>query len=80
MPFSCFDYPADVPPGSSYRNTVPSALPGPHRMGLLNCFSYPGDVPPGPRQMPTSSSCFRYPGDVPPGPRQMPGTSTCFKY
>ena len=80
MPWTCFDYPADVTSGAKNPD---AAQPGPRRMPNTLCFSYPGDRP---RTMPFGS-CFSYPADVPLGdsaepdlgdPRKMP--SMCFNY
>lgn len=80
MPWSCFDYPADVPPGARISG---AARPGPRRMPITTCFGYPGDRP---RTMPIGG-CFSYPADIPlgdsaepdpGGPRKMP--YMCFSY
>jgi len=81
MPWSCFSYPADVPPGTGKFNAARSAPPGLHRMPATYCFSYPGDLHP----------CFSYPANAPlggadryaaqpalPGLRKMP--NICFRY
>ncbi len=93
MPFPCFSYPADVPPGIRNPDAGQPGLRAPRLMPFA-CFSYPADVP---RSMPLpcfsypTTICFRYPPDVPPGignrdaaqpglrdPRRMP--YTCFRY
>jgi hypothetical protein len=74
MPWTCFSYPADVPPGIGRRDVTqsdPSGPSGPHRMVTTHCFSYPADLspvtatngaaeaaPPCPRR--TNSTCFSY--------------------
>ena len=76
MPWSCFGYPADVPPGRRSDNTGPGLPPGLRRMPVYCCFSYP-------------HSCFSYPADVTSGNRggaqpispelrRMP--NSCFRY
>ncbi len=64
MPWSCFTYPADAPPGTKNPGGVQPGLRG---MPNTICFSYSADVPLGdgvrpdlddPRTMP--SMCFRY--------------------
>jgi hypothetical protein len=81
MPYPCFSYPADVPPGTGTRDAAQPA-----QSGLLSCFSYPADVPPGTgtrnAAQPAQSgllNCFSYPAEVPPGLRRMP-SGTCFRY
>jgi hypothetical protein len=74
MPFMCFSYPSDVPPGIGNCDAV---QPDPRRMPFacfsdpIMCFSYPSDVPLGTRN-----------GDVAPPPlpglRRMP--YSCFSY
>ena len=76
MPYPCFSYPVDVPPGAGKRDAA-QASPRDPQIGYP-CFSYP--------QM-----CFGYPSDAPlgarnrdaaqatlPGLRRMPGM--CFRY
>jgi hypothetical protein len=69
MPWTCFDYPADVPPGARMPTTLCFGYPGdrPRTMPAGCCFSYLADVPPGdsaepdlgdPRKMPYM--CFSY--------------------
>lgn len=76
MPWTCFSYSGDMPPGIGNRNAAQPALPGLRRMPW-SCFSYPADVRPGignamqpalsdQRRMP-DSQCFRYQSDVPMG-------------
>ncbi len=64
MPWTCFNYPADVPPGTRNPNAV---QPGLRSMPAGCCFSYSADVPLGdgvepdlgdPLKMPFM--CFRY--------------------
>jgi hypothetical protein len=75
MPFTCYSYPADVPPGAPVRSGARSALSGPHRMRTgTACFRDPADAP---RSMPFM--CFSYPS-APPGMRQVPTGGTCFRY
>jgi hypothetical protein len=75
MPFPCFSYTADMPPGIRNPRTMPHA-----------CFSYLAEVP---RSMPFS--CFSYPAHAPldgrnrnaaqptlPDLRKMP--AICFRY
>ena len=80
MPWSCFNYPADVPPGTRNPNAVQPGLRG---MPNTLCFSYPGHAP---RSMP-AGCCFSYSADVPLGdgvesdlgdPLKMP--FMCFRY
>jgi hypothetical protein len=84
MPYTCFSYSADLPPGTRARGAARPGLGDPLRMPNP-CFSYPADVP---RSMPYA--CFSYPiGATPcagnraappalPGLRRMP--SMCFRY
>jgi hypothetical protein len=78
MPYPCFSYPADAPPGTRNRNAAQETLRGLRRMPYP-CFSYP-------------HMCFSYPADVlldtrnraaaqpdQPGLRKMP-SGTCFRY
>jgi hypothetical protein len=78
MPFTCYSYPADMPPGGANKGPVRAARRGLREMPH-SCYSYP-------------LICFSYP-DVashviqdraaapaaPPGLRRMPNT-TCFRY
>jgi hypothetical protein len=86
MPWTCFKYPADVPPGARSPNAVQPVKPGSHGMPETICFSHPGDAP---RGMPFS--CFSYSAEAPlgsgnrdvaepglPGLRRMP--NICFRY
>jgi hypothetical protein len=64
MPWSCFSYPSDMPPGTETRNAAQPILRDSRRMPIT-CYSYP-----------VVSWCFSYdPGDV---PRRMP--YTCYSY
>jgi hypothetical protein len=77
MPWSCYNYPADVPVAPPDRDAGQAARRGLRRMPNP-CYSYP-------------SMCFSYPDDMPsggnpgvvrsapPGLRQLP-TSICFRY
>ena len=78
MPWSCFSYPADVPPGTGKFNAARSAPPGLHRMPATYCFSYPGDLHPCFSYTTDASAvsglrrtgllhCFSYPADAPLG-------------
>jgi hypothetical protein len=72
MPWTCFNYPGDAPPGTRNPNAVQLGLrrmPVPCFSYPQMCFSYPDDVPlgnrdaaqpplPGLRRMPFP--CFRY--------------------
>ena len=40
MPWTCFNYPADVPPGTRKHHDAESALPGLDRMTGGVCFRY----------------------------------------
>ncbi len=77
MPYPCFSYPADLPPGAGKRDAA-HASPRDPQIGYP-CFSYP-------------HMCFSYPSDAPlgvrnpdaaqlplPGLRRMPFGS-CFRY
>jgi hypothetical protein len=72
----CFNYPADVPPGTSSRDAAQPAPRGQSGMGYpcfsypLICFSYP-DVPQGIRNREAGQRTL-------PGLRRMP--FTCFRY
>jgi hypothetical protein len=71
MPFPCFSYPADVPPGAENRDLAQTVPPGPRTMPATACFSYRAEVPtegkvPDPVRL------------TPPGLRRMP--HTCFRY
>ena len=79
MPWTCFSYPADLPPGTGNSDAAQPAPPGLRRMPAGPCFSYP-------------HACFSYPADTPPGGRtpdaagpvlpdlrKMP-SSICFRY
>jgi len=74
MPWSCFSYPADVPPGTGTRDDAQSASPSLRTMPY-SCFSYSVDAPlgvrnhnaaqPGERPYVVSAAfpgypCFRY--------------------
>lgn len=78
MPYICFSFPADVPPGTRNRNAAQAASRDLRKMPLpclsypFLCFSYPSDVLPGTRNRDTAKL-------APPGLRRM-GTSTCFRY
>ena len=77
MPFPCFSYPADLPPGAGKRDAE-QASPRDPQIGYP-CFSY-------------SKLCFSYPPDAPLGVRNpdavqppLPGLrrmtyGTCFRY
>jgi hypothetical protein len=75
MPFTCYSYPADMPPGGANKGTVRAARRGLREMPY-SCYSYP-------------IMCFSYPGDAPwsipsqdavlPALRRMPATA-CFRY
>lgn len=75
MPYTCFSFPADVPPGSGTSEAARSGL-GDQRRMPWSCYSYP-------------AMCFSYPDDMPPGgnfgdaapagPRGKTST-TCFRY
>jgi hypothetical protein len=69
MPFPCFSYPADLPPGAGKRDPQ---IGYPCFSYSKLCFSYPADAPlgvrspdaaqpplPGLRRM-TYGTCFRY--------------------
>ena len=80
MPWTCFNYPADVPPGTRNPNAVQPGLRG---MPNTLCLSYPAHAP---RSMP-ATYCFSYSADallsegVQPDldePRTMP--AICFRY
>jgi len=84
MPYPCFSYPADVPPGTRTRAAVQSA-----QCGLLSCFSYPAEVPPGTRTRAAAQSaqcgylhCFSYPADTvqPTAPELHTMPHSCFRY
>jgi hypothetical protein len=77
MPFPCFSYPADVPPGARTRDVAQASPRDPQSIGYP-CFSYP-------------HMCFSYPSDALldvsnrdaaqpplPGLRRMP--LMCFRY
>ncbi len=70
MPYPCFSYPADLPPGAGKRDAA-HASPRDPQIGYP-CFSYPSDAPlgvrnpdaaqvplPGLRRM-VFGTCFRY--------------------
>lgn len=76
MPFTCYSYPADVPPGSGNDEAMQAVRRGLRKMPYP-CYSYP-------------NMCFSYPDvapwaapgrnavPAPPGLRQMP--FSCFRY
>ena len=69
MPYPCFSYPADVPPGAGKRDAG-QASPRDPQIGYP-CFNYPSDAPIGVRN--------RYAVQAPlPGLRRMP--HMCFLY
>jgi hypothetical protein len=76
MPYMCFSYQPDPPPGIGTRAATPPAL---RRMPSGACFSYTAEVP---RRMSTGT-CFSYSVDASQptlaGLRRMP-YSTCFRY
>jgi hypothetical protein len=84
MPWTCYSYPPDLPPGNEDRGAARSGLRG---MPYKVCFRYQPEVP---RSMPLM--CFSYPVEAPPGSgnrnatpqvldglRRMP-YSSCFRY
>ena len=80
MPWTCFSYPADVPPGTRNPNAVQPELRG---MPNTLCFSYPGHTP---RSMP-AGCCFSYSAEVPLGDGAQPDLGDpltmpimCFRY
>ena len=72
MPWTCFSYPADVPPGANNRNIAQSTSSACAKWGYLGCFSYGADVLVGPETGGMAQS-------APAGPRRMAGGS-CFSY
>jgi hypothetical protein len=69
MPYTCFSFPAEMPPGAGNRDTARAALGDVRRMPFP-CFSYPAETlignggtaqpePDGLRSMP-NVVCFRY--------------------
>jgi hypothetical protein len=71
MPYPCFSYRADVPPGAENRDPAQTVPPGPRTMSVSPCFRYWAEVP----------TEGKVPGAVrliPPGLCRMP--RTCFRY
>ena len=71
MPWSCFSYPTDAPPGLGRRDAAQPDPCGPHRMVTTHCFSYAVDLSP-------VTGTSRAAEAAPSGPRRP--TSTCFSY
>lgn len=76
MPYTCFSFPAEMPPGTGNRDAARAALGDVRRMPFP-CFSYP-------------LMCFSYPPETlignggaaqpePDGLRRMPNV-VCFRY
>jgi hypothetical protein len=80
MPWTCFDYPADVPPGNKSNNAARGVPPGLRKMPATECFSYPGDVTPDTKIRDVARPASRHAGSKPGYPCfSYPGTH-CFRY
>ena len=71
MPWSCFNYPADVPADTRKHGAARAAPCSLRRMPFGSCFSCPAGMSPGTTGHDTTPP-------VPPGLRRMP--HTCFSY
>jgi hypothetical protein len=90
MPWTCFSYSPDVPPGPGELGAVQPTLLGTRRMPLtcysypLSCFSYPDDMPSAIGNREAAQAVLpglrRMPySHAPPGPHRMT-TTACFKF
>ena len=71
MPWTCFSYPTDAPPGLGRRDAAQADPSDPHRMVTTHCFSYAVDLSP-------VTGTSRAAEAAPSGPRRP--ISTCFSY
>ena len=71
MPWTCFSYPTDAPPGLGRRDAAQPDSSGPYRMTYTACFNYAVDLSP---VTGTSGAAEAAPS----GPRRP--ITTCFSY
>jgi hypothetical protein len=78
MPWTCFDYPANVLPETRSTNAARGVPPGLRKMPAGSWFSYPASCSSYPADMPSATKAPDAARGTLPAVRRMP--FTCFRY